>query len=169
MSSLGLSPSTAPDPLPTASAAARAAATAALHRGANWLFLIAGLSVINVVTLASGSDWIFLGGLGVTQLAAAIAMQMGGTRVQLVALFINLWAIGFFACLGYFARKGQKWAFITGMALYAIDMLLVVFIQAWIMLLFHGFVLFRLYQGFSSCNELHAFDKPATTPGIPQP
>jgi len=169
MSSLGLSPSTAPDPLPTASAAARAATTAALNRGANWLFLIAGLSVINVVTLASGSTWLFLGGLGVTELAAAIAMHIGGTQVQLVALFINVWAVGFFACLGFFARKGQKWAFITGMVLYALDLLLVVYIQIWLMLLFHGFVLFRLYQGFSSCKDLHAFDKSNTAPGIPQP
>jgi hypothetical protein len=167
MSSLGLSPSTAPDPLPTATAAAREQTTAALHRGANWLFLIAGLSVINVVSLASGSNWIFLGGLGITQLAAAIAIQLGGAQVQLIALFINLWAIAFFVCLGFFARKGQKWAFITGIALYAADLLVVLYIQIWFMLLFHGFVLYRLYQGFASSNALHAFDKTQPPPAMP--
>jgi hypothetical protein len=166
MSGLGLSPTPNLDPLPTASAAAQAATTAALHRGANWLFLIAGLSVVNVVSLASGSQWIFLGGLGVTQFVAAVAMQLG-TRAQLVALFVNLWATGFFICLGFFARKGQKWAFITGMTLYAIDALVVVLLQQWIMLLFHGFVLFRLYQGYSSCNALHAFDKRYSGSGMP--
>ncbi len=157
MSSLGLSSNPAPEPLPTATAAAQGAALAALHKGANWLFLIAGLSVINTVAVMSGSQWMFLGGLGITQLASAIAMQIG-TQAQLVALFVNVWAIAFFACLGYFARKGQKWAFITGMALYAVDALPVLLIQAWLMLAFHGFVFYRLYNGFSSCNELHAFD-----------
>jgi hypothetical protein len=158
MSGLGLSSAPTPDPLPTASAAAQAETTGALHKGANWLFLIGGLSVVNTVSLIGGSTWIFLGGLGVTEIAAAIAMQFG-TRGQLVGLFVNLWATGFFVCLGIFARKGQKWAFITGMALYGADALVVLFLQQWIMLLFHGFVFFRLYQGFSSCNELHAFEK----------
>jgi hypothetical protein len=159
MSGLGLSSSPSLDPLPSVSAAAHAETTAALHKGANWLFLIGGLSVINTVTLISGSQWLFLGGLGVTELAAAIAMQLGA-KGQLIGLFINLWATAFFVVLGFFARKGQKWAFITGMALYAADALVVLFLQQWIMILFHGFVFFRLYQGFSSCNELHAFDKP---------
>ncbi|HKV93908.1 MAG TPA: hypothetical protein VJW20_15280 [Candidatus Angelobacter sp.] len=166
MSGFGLSPTPTPNPLPTANAAAKAATTAALHRSANWLFLIAGLSVVNVVTMVSGSNWIFLGGLGVTQIAAAVAMQFG-TKAQITAVFITLWATAFFVCLGYFARKGQKWAFITGMALYGVDAIFVLLGQIWLMLLFHGFVLFRLYQGYSSCNTLHAFDKPYTGSGMP--
>ena len=166
MSTLGLSP--APDPLPTARAVAQAETTGALHRGANWLFLIAGLSVVNTVSMVSGSQWIFLGGLGVTQFAAAVAMHLG-SGAQLVALFINLWAMGFFVCLGIFARKGQKWAFITGMSLYAVDAVVVLLLQSWIMLLFHGFVFFRLYQGYSSCKELHAFDKRNADGSLPLP
>jgi hypothetical protein len=152
--------------MPSLTAAAQADTTAALHRGANWLFLIAGLSVINVISLATGSQWVFLGGLGVTQVAAQVAMQMGG-RVQFVALFINLWAVAFFACLGYFARKGQKWAFLTGMILYAMDALLVLLGQAWIMLLFHGYIFYRLYHGYASCNAMHAFDKRYSGSGTP--
>ena len=164
MSSLGLS--SAPDPLPTVRAAAQAETTGALHRGANWLFLIAGLSVVNTVSMVSGGHWTFLGGLGVTQFAAAVAMHLG-SGAQLAALFINLWATGFFICLGIFARKGQKWAFITGMSLYAADAVVVLLLQSWIMLLFHGFVFFRLYQGYASSKALHAFDKPAATGNAP--
>jgi hypothetical protein len=166
MSGLGLSSPRSLDPLPTASAAAQAETTAALHKGANWLFLIGGVSVVNTVSLISGSQWLFLGGLGITEFAAAIAMQFG-TKGQLIGLFVNLWATAFFVCLGFFARKGQKWAFITGMALYAADALVVLFLQQWIMLLFHGFVFFRLYQGFSSCSALHAFDKRSPATGMP--
>ncbi|HZE82497.1 MAG TPA: hypothetical protein VE604_16470 [Candidatus Polarisedimenticolia bacterium] len=56
MSGLGLSSPRSLDPLPTASAAAQAETTAALHKGANWLFLIGGLSVVNTVSLISGSQ-----------------------------------------------------------------------------------------------------------------
>ncbi len=164
MSSPGFSP--APNPLPTVTAAAHAQQAAALHRGANWLFIIAGLSVVNVVSMVSGSHWIFLGGLGVTQLVAAVALRMG-TQAQLVALFINLWATAFFVCVGYFGRKGQQWAFITGMALYAVDAVIVVFIQDWLMLLFHGYVFYRIYMGYSSSKALHAFDKQFTGSGMP--
>lgn len=166
MSTLGLSP--APNPLPTATAAAQGEMLAALHKGANWLFTIAGLSVVNTISLVSGAQWTFLGGLGVTQLAAAIAIRQG-TGTQLIALLISLWAVAFFICLGVFARKGQKWAFITGMALYVADALVVLLLQSWVMLLFHGFVFFRLYQGYSSSKELHAFDKPATAGTMPYP
>src|SRR5258707_780402 len=166
MSGLGLSSPRSLDPLPTASAAAQAEITATLHKGANWLFLIGGLSVVNTVSLISGSQWVFLGGLGVTEFAAAIAMQLG-TKGQLIGLLVNLWAIAFFVCLGAFARKGQKWAFFTGMVLYAADAVVFFFLQQWIMLFFHGFFFFRLYRGFSSCSELHAFEKRSPAIGMP--
>ena len=154
----GLGLSSQPEPLPTATATAQADAVAALHKGANWLFLIAGLSLVNTVILVSGADWMFLGGLGITTIASAIAVKSGAT-FQLVALLINLWAAGLYICLGLFARKGHKWAFITGMIFYGVDAIAVLLLQLWLMLAFHGFVFYRLYQGFSSCNELHAFTK----------
>ena len=63
MGGLGLSSPGSVDPLPSVSAAAQAETTAALHKGANWLFLIGGLSVVNTVSLVSGTrgsfweDW----------------------------------------------------------------------------------------------------------------
>ncbi len=167
MSGLGLSTPSAPDPLPSVTAAAHAASTAVLHRGASWLFWIAGLSVVNAIMLLASSNWIFLGGLGITYIAAGVALQLGSTQVAFVAAFVTIWATAFFVCLGFFGRKGQQWAFITGMALYAIDLLLVVYLQLWLMALFHGYILFRLYQGYASCNALHAFRKPQPGAGMP--
>ena len=159
MGGLGLSPTSAPDPLPTASAAAQAEAAAILHRGANWLFWIAGLSVVNAVVFMAGSSWVFLGGLGVTYISAIAAIKAGSTQAGFIGAFVTIWATAFFACLGYFGRKGQQWAFVTGMVLYAVDAVLVIYLQAWLMLLVHGYVLFRLYQGYSSSRQHHAFDK----------
>lgn len=164
MSSPGLSP--ASNPLSTVTAAAQALITATLHRGANWFFLIAGLSVVNVISAVTGSQWTFLGGLGVTQFVALVSMHMG-TSAQMVALFLNIWATAFFICMGVFARKGQQWAFVAGMALYAADALVVVYLQVWLMLLFHGYVFYRLYMGYSSSKHLHAFDKQVAGGGMP--
>ena len=52
--------------------------------GASWFYWIAGLSAINSVVYLSGSDWSFLAGLGLTQLADgfvdAADQFMGGRR-----------------------------------------------------------------------------------------
>ncbi len=135
------------------------------------VFLDCGLSLVNTVLLVAQSNWSFLGGLGITVLAAGIAVQVGGTIAQVIGFGINLWAAGLFVFLGFNARKGLKWAFITGMIFYAVDALLVLWIQAWLMLAFHGYIFYRLYEGFSSCNDLHAFDrKPAVAyPPAPPP
>jgi len=107
MSGLGLSSPRSLDPLPTASGAAQAETTAALHKGANWLFLIGGLSMVNTVSLISGSQWLFLGGLGITEFAAAIAMQFG-TKGQLIGLFVNLWATAFLCVWDFLPAKDRN-------------------------------------------------------------
>lgn len=166
MSGLGLS-TPQPDPLPSVTAAATAETAAVLNRGASWMFWIAGLSIVNAVILLSGSNWVFLGGLGVTYVALIFAVKLGSAQVALVAAFATLWATAFFAVLGYFGRKGQQWAFISGMALYVVDLLLVLYLQAWLMAAFHAYILFRLYQGYASCNTLHAFHKQYSGTGMP--
>jgi len=106
MGGLGLSPISSPDPLPTVTAAAQAETTAALHRGASWLFWIAGLSIVNAVIFMTGSSWIFLGGLGVTYVAAIMAIKAGSTQVAFVGAFVRIWVTAFLDCLGYFGGKG---------------------------------------------------------------
>jgi hypothetical protein len=43
--------------------------------GASWFFWIAGLSLVNTIMIFMGSDRTFVVGLGVTQVANAVAMQ----------------------------------------------------------------------------------------------
>jgi hypothetical protein len=158
MTVFGLGTQTQPDPLPTATAAAHAEMRAVLNRGSSWLFWIGGLSLVNTVVMLSGSSWVFLAGLGITEFAAAITHNAGGTA-RLIAILINTGAAAFFIALGLFARKGLKWAFLTGITFYALDSLVVVLFQAWLMLAFHGYILYRLWTGYRMCSELHAFEK----------
>lgn len=146
------------DPLPTATAAARAEITGALHQGSMWFFWIAGLSMVNTFTLFAGSSWMFLAGLGVTQFVAALGHQLGQVG-HIAAVLVNTLGAIAFLLFGVFARRGSKGAFITGMCLYVLDALLLLLLQAWFVIAFHGYVIYRLYQGYSACSEIHAFDE----------
>src|SRR5207237_8393160 len=96
MTTFGLGSSQAPpqpDPLPTATAAAHAEMKAILSRGSSWLFWIGGLSLVNTFTMLAGSTWVFLAGLGITQLAGELARNAGGP-VRIVAVMINTFGRG---------------------------------------------------------------------------
>lgn len=68
----------------------------------------------------SGTHFSFIFGLGTTQIVDVIGRQSGTTRSTL-GLIVNLFIAGIFVGFWNFARTGEKWAFLTGMALYAID------------------------------------------------
>jgi hypothetical protein len=112
---------------------------------ANWFFWIAALSLINSFITMSGSHWQFFLGLGITQAVDGIGSVAGSPAVAFV---INLFITGFVAMFGIFARKGQKWAFLVGMILYALDGVLVLIATDFIAAAFHAFVLFAIFRGF---------------------
>jgi hypothetical protein len=121
---------------PTAQrAAVRGGMSPQAIRSANWFFWIAALSAVNSIVLMSGGGFHFFIGLGVTQL-------MGGLA--------GLLAAGIMALFGFFARQGQKWAFLVGGALYALDGVLLLIGDGNNILsaVFHGLVLFFIFRGF---------------------
>lgn len=127
--------------------------------GANWFMWVAALSMINsIISLVNGS-WSFLAGLGITQvidgIAAGVAQQLGGAAM-VVALLLDVLVAGFFVGLGLFARKQQSWAFIVGMVVYALDAVIFIFFGGWLSVLFHAYVMYRIYQGFAANNKLKA-------------
>ncbi len=137
--------------------------------GANWFFWIAALSMINsLVLLAANGRWNFLAGLGVTQLIDALALGMsenlGGTTTTIIALLLDVMVAGIFVGLGLFARKGQTWAFALGMVIYVLDALLFLFVQDWLSVAFHAYVIYRLYKGFASSRKLKMLEAEAATP-----
>jgi hypothetical protein len=168
MEGLGLASQPQLDPLPSATAAARADIAAALNRSAGWFFAIGALSFVNTITLLAGSDWIFLAGLGITELAAVMARN-AGSAANVVALLANTLAAALFIVLGVFSRKGHKAPFLLGMTFYVLDAVILLLFQAWLMVAFHGFVLYRLWQGYSTCSELHAFEQSLATVGLQEP
>jgi hypothetical protein len=137
----------------TAPLQASAAAVGQLKSGASWFYWIAGLSLINSIAAFSGSSWRFIVGLGITQVFDALGDHIGGAG-KAVVLLLDVVAAGLFVLFGVFAHKCHGWAFITGMALFALDGLVLLIFQDWLGVGFHAFVLYFLFRGFQVSRQL---------------
>jgi hypothetical protein len=89
----------------------------------------------------------FFAGLGITRVFDELG-GAGGSTGSGIAFVINLLIAGVVCLFGVFARKGQKWAFIVGMVLYAADGLIFLLAGQMLSLAFHGLVLFFIFRGF---------------------
>ena len=116
--------------------------------GASWFYWIAGLSMVNAVILASGGHFHFILGLGITEVFSAIGTVTGSTAGAVVCFAINLVIAGVMVLFGFFASKGQKWAFIVGMVLYGLDGGIMLLGMDFLSVAFHGYALYRIYSGF---------------------
>lgn len=128
-------------------------AVAQLKSGASWFYWIAGMSLINSIAAATGSDWRFIVGLGATQIFDAFGAGFGGAG-KAVTLALDLLAVGLLVLFGIFGYKRHLWAFIVGMGLFALDTLVFLLVKDWLGVAFHVFVLFCLFRGFTACRAL---------------
>jgi len=94
----------------------------ALKGSSSWFVVIAGLSLVNSVLSMTGASIHFIFGLGLTQIVDVLAHDSGGAGIVL-DLIINGMIAAVFVFFWHFARKGAKWAFFAGMALYIVDAL----------------------------------------------
>ena len=114
--------------------------------GAGWFLAIAGLSIVNSIMTMSGTSFHFIFGLGVTQIVDAIGAH-SGTTGSVLGLIVNAFVAGIFVLFWYFGKQGKKWAFIVGMGLYLVDGLILLPFQDWLGAAFHGWALYRIYNG----------------------
>ena len=99
----------------------------------------------------------FIVGMGVTTVVDAVAKQAGG--VGLVAgIIINVFVAVVCAAFGVLGNRRKAWAMWVGMALYTLDGLLLLLFQDWLSVAFHGYALFRIYQGLGAIKELEALE-----------
>ena len=122
--------------------------------GARWFLWIAALSLVNTFMAASGKGFVFLIGLGVTQVIDGMTANMGSNAMT--GVVFNVIVAGIFALFGVFAWRRQSWSFIAGMIFYALDALIFLKAASWIGLGFHVFVLYWLFMGLKANNQLKA-------------
>ena len=116
-------------------------------------FWIAGLSLVNSIGVAIGVSLVFVVGLGITQLIDGFG-EAYGPPTSYLAPIVDLGVAGMFVAFGMLARKGYTWAFVVGMAIYALDAMLYLLVQDWLAIGFHGLFLFYLFQGLRASTDL---------------
>jgi hypothetical protein len=121
--------------------------------GASWFIWVSGLSLVNSVLSLTGTGFRFIFGLGIAQVVDGLAHQAGRPGAVL-DLIINGFVSGIFVLFWNFARKGQQWAFVVGMVLYALDGLILILFKDFLGVAFHAYVLFRIYAGLRSVSVL---------------
>jgi len=132
-----------------------------LKAGANWFYWIAGLSLVNSLIFLFKGGITFVIGLGLTQvvdgIAGVVARELGrqgGSIIRAAGLAVNLVIAGIFVAFGYLGRKGQRWAFITGMILYGLDIFILLWARDMFGILFHIIALAGLYRGLRAIGEI---------------
>lgn len=125
-----------------------------LKSGASWFYWIAGLSFIGSLAATGGWGLHFLFGLGITRQLDYLGAQFGGSA-KVVTLALNALVAGLFILFGVLAGKRHLWAFIVGMALFAIDTVLMVLVKDWLSVAFHVFALFFIFRGLQACRTLN--------------
>src|SRR5436190_14418114 len=134
--------------------------------GAGWFVTIAVLSMINSVLAMSGAGIRFIFGLGIAELVDILAHQAGQSGFAL-DLIINGFVAGVFVIFWNFARKGQQWAFLVGMALYALDGVVMLYFKDFLAVAFHGYGLYRIYSGMSGIFALRNAEASMVPAGAP--
>jgi magnesium-transporting ATPase (P-type) len=166
MSSPGMGLSDAPQPAIASALEKKLRAERVVKVGASWFITVGVLSIINSVLAMSGAGIHFIFGLGVTELVDTFAHQVGQTGFAL-DLVINGFVAGVFVLFWHFARRGQQWAFLLGMGLYALDALLMLYFHDMLAAAFHGYALYRMYSGMSGIPALKESESAMTMAGAP--
>ena len=137
----------------------------ALKGSASWFGMIAGLSVVNSILAMGGASIRFIFGLGLSQIVDALAHQAGSTGYVL-DLIINGIIAGVFVLFWNFARKGEKWAWYLGMAVYAVDGLLLLLFKDYLAIAFHVYALYRMSSGLKLLPILERLNQESATGAI---
>lgn len=134
-----------------------------LASGANWFYWIAGLSLVNSIISLFDGNWNFAVGLGITQILDAVGkvgVQEGFSNwIQYVFFVIDLIVAAIFALFGVFAGRGQIWAFVAGMILFALDGLILIFVGDILGIIIHVLAIYFLFRGLTAARQLHRMEK----------
>jgi hypothetical protein len=132
--------------------------------GANWLYWIAGLSLVNAIIFIAGGSWSFLIGLALIPLMTPFADEAAGPMIRFTAMGICLTVVVFWGLLGYLATRRKQWAFVTAIVLYLIDTLLYFAMKDWVDGGFHLYVLYCLWSGARTNHQLGKLEKALQSP-----
>ncbi|MGA9641627.1 MAG: hypothetical protein WBQ72_09545 [Terriglobales bacterium] len=121
------------------------------QRDATYFFYAAGLAATSSGILPIQIH--FLINIGVFDLLGLYGRRFGENFSTVFEGTVVLWIVVLCA-LGFAARKGYRWAFILGIALYALDMLALMAVFSIWAFGVHAFFVYRWFQGQKALKDL---------------
>jgi len=131
--------------------------------GSGWFNTIAILSLINTIIVFAKWNFMFPVGLGTSSLAAAIFNYVPDDPdisikiMRIIGFFFLLMSfviIGLFFLFRVKAKKGKKWAYITGITIYTLDALICLWMEDWVSAGFHAWGLLSIWNSFSALRQI---------------
>lgn len=119
---------------------------------AMYFFIAAGLAALGSGLLFIRIDWIVA--LGAFELSGIYAGQFLRLHPLVAYYAAAAWVLGLVG-LGFAARKGYRWAFLVGVALYAADIVPLAITFSWLSIGVHGFFVFKWFQGQAALRDLN--------------
>ena len=121
--------------------------------GVSWFYWIGALSLINLA-LGHFLHRKFIFGLGIPALLDTRAFEQGKINPGWIAASVAV-SLGFMG-LGFLGRKGKRLFIILGLAIYALDLALLVLAKDWLSVLFHGFAGWSIIKGYQALGTILA-------------
>ena len=123
--------------------------------GAQWLYWIVGISIINVVLMQFDVPLRFSVGLGFTELVYAFGQRIGALFVY-IGILIDVLFLAVLTLLGVFAGRQKVWAFIGGLAIIALDTALLIGLGArefMLSIIIHVLAILGLWNGMRASHR----------------
>jgi hypothetical protein len=137
----------------------------------NWFFVVAALSVTNVILQHLGIWLVFVGALSAPVIVSSYAYRVssGLSMAQANRLYYGCIAVCvvILVVLGWFARRGHIWAFVLGVLLYLADGLAILMYRDYPMFLIHLVILYFMLSGLIGLLRSRRPSSPA--PAAPAP
>lgn len=124
------------------------------NSGASWFNTLALFAIVNAALTFMEVNLRFIFGLGVADIAAAVAQASESQGAKVFAIGVTLSAAAIFYALGLKARKGATWAFVVGMSLYTLDGMLWLLVRDWLEVGCHAFAVWMMFQGMLANRRL---------------
>jgi hypothetical protein len=118
---------------------------------AMYFFVAAGLAVLGSGLLFIRLNWIVA--IGAFELSGIYAGPFLRLHPLVAYYAAATWVLGLVG-LGLAARKGYRWAFLAGVALYAADVIPLAITFSWLSIGVHGFFVFKWFQGQAALRDL---------------
>jgi hypothetical protein len=123
---------------------------------ANYFFVAAGLAGLGTGLLPVRVN--ILVSIGAVDLLTFYGRQLGQVYPVVLYSAAATWFV-LVLTLGFFARRGFRWAFLAGIALYGADMIILVMMFSIWAFAVHSILVFKWFQGQKTLKDL---DDPVT-------